>query len=493
MREPRPRPQPASPRAGAALAAAAGARGVCGSRPRRSRRARAQDACSSNGLTVLTLEDRTTPVVSFQIWVHVGSRDETRYTGLAHLFEHMMFKGSKHIGPEQHARLIEARGGEVNAYTSNDFTVYFERRDARDAAARDRARGRADREPRHQREDARQRAPGGARGAAPAQRGRPRGARLRGADGARVHRASLPHAGDRLAQRRRGGHGRGLPRVSSTPTTCRTTCGSRSSATSTPSRRWRTSAAPSAISPPVDPIPRNPTLEPEQRGERRQIVHVDVRSPLLAGAWHAPAAGHAGRRAARRRQPDPVGRPLEPALPPPRLRGAEGAGGGGRLLGAERRRPLLRLRLRASRREDRGGRAPVPGRDRAAARPAGEPGRAREGQATARGLPRERARHQPRARLPDRARDRHLRPGAPARGAARRDRARDRGRRAARGADLSDRRPAQPGARGGSARREEREALLSRRSRTMESGCCCRCSRRSPAPARPSGSSRRRP
>src|SRR5262245_18620219 len=88
--------------------------------------ARVRTTVLENGLTVLTLEDRTTPVVSLQIWVHVGSRDEARYTGLAHLFEHMMFKGSKHMGPEQHARLIEARGGEVNAYTSNDFTVYLE-------------------------------------------------------------------------------------------------------------------------------------------------------------------------------------------------------------------------------------------------------------------------------------------------------------------------------------------------------------------------------
>ena len=51
-------------------------------------------------------------MVSFQIWVHVGSRDESGYTGLAHLFEHMMFKGSKHVAPEEHARLIHARGGE---------------------------------------------------------------------------------------------------------------------------------------------------------------------------------------------------------------------------------------------------------------------------------------------------------------------------------------------------------------------------------------------
>jgi zinc protease len=79
-----------------------------------------------NGLTVLTLEDHGTPVVSFQAWVKVGSVDETRFTGLAHLFEHMMFKGSANLEEERHARLVEARGGRVNAFTTRDFTVYFE-------------------------------------------------------------------------------------------------------------------------------------------------------------------------------------------------------------------------------------------------------------------------------------------------------------------------------------------------------------------------------
>lgn len=78
-----------------------------------------------NGLTILTLEDHTTPVVSFQVWVQVGSGDEARFSGLAHLFEHMMFRGSKHIGKEQHSRLIEERGGRINAYTTRDETVYF--------------------------------------------------------------------------------------------------------------------------------------------------------------------------------------------------------------------------------------------------------------------------------------------------------------------------------------------------------------------------------
>ncbi len=85
---------------------------------------RTRQTVLDNGLTLVTLEDHATPVVSFQMWVRVGSRDESRVTGLAHLFEHMMFKGSKHVAPEQHARIIQARGGRTNAYTSNDVTVY---------------------------------------------------------------------------------------------------------------------------------------------------------------------------------------------------------------------------------------------------------------------------------------------------------------------------------------------------------------------------------
>ncbi len=82
-----------------------------------------------NGLTVLTLEDHTTPVVSFQVWVKVGSGDESRFTGIAHLFEHLMFLGSKNLsalGPEAYTRLVEERGGQINASTSRDVTIYFE-------------------------------------------------------------------------------------------------------------------------------------------------------------------------------------------------------------------------------------------------------------------------------------------------------------------------------------------------------------------------------
>lgn len=87
---------------------------------------RLRETTLDNGLRVYTLEDHRTPVVSLQIWVQVGSKDETRYTGLAHLFEHMMFKGSENLGPEQHAQLVGSRGGRINAYTNRDVTVYHE-------------------------------------------------------------------------------------------------------------------------------------------------------------------------------------------------------------------------------------------------------------------------------------------------------------------------------------------------------------------------------
>jgi zinc protease len=80
-----------------------------------------------NGLRLLMVEDRRTPIINMQVWYHVGSKDERPgRTGFAHLFEHMMFRGSAHVPPEQHMRIIEAMGGVSNAYTSEDVTVYHE-------------------------------------------------------------------------------------------------------------------------------------------------------------------------------------------------------------------------------------------------------------------------------------------------------------------------------------------------------------------------------
>jgi zinc protease len=80
-----------------------------------------------NGLTVILSEDHSTPIVHLQLWYHVGSKDERKgRTGFAHLFEHMMFKGSKNVPPEQHGSMIAGVGGQFNAYTTEDATVFWE-------------------------------------------------------------------------------------------------------------------------------------------------------------------------------------------------------------------------------------------------------------------------------------------------------------------------------------------------------------------------------
>jgi len=80
-----------------------------------------------NGLTVILSEDRSTPIVHVQLWYHVGSKNERPgRTGFAHLFEHLMFKGSKNVQPEQHASMISSLGGLANAYTTEDVTVFWQ-------------------------------------------------------------------------------------------------------------------------------------------------------------------------------------------------------------------------------------------------------------------------------------------------------------------------------------------------------------------------------
>src|SRR3989449_2941566 len=83
-------------------------------------------ATLDNGLRVLLLEDPRSPIVSFQVWYRVGSRNELRgATGIAHFLEHLMFKGTPSHGPKQFARLVEENGGQDNAFTSQDVTSYY--------------------------------------------------------------------------------------------------------------------------------------------------------------------------------------------------------------------------------------------------------------------------------------------------------------------------------------------------------------------------------
>src|SRR3954464_15278061 len=80
-----------------------------------------------NGMQVVFLEDHSTPIVHAEIWYHVGSKNERPgRTGFAHLFEHMMFKGSKNVEPEGHPSWISSIGGQSNAYTTEDATVFWE-------------------------------------------------------------------------------------------------------------------------------------------------------------------------------------------------------------------------------------------------------------------------------------------------------------------------------------------------------------------------------
>lgn len=251
---------------------------------------RMQTTVLDNGLTVLTLEDHTTPVVSFQMWVKVGSRDEARYTGLAHLFEHMMFNGSKHLGPEEHARLVNARGGQLNAYTSRDQTVFFEditseslplviALEAERVANLDISEASLEKEREVVLEERRLRT-----------EDQPDGRAFEAllALTFQAHPYRNPVIGWRSDIE------------ATTVDVCR--------------KFFRTYYAPNnivlAIAGDFDTqeaighirrsfgglepseVPRNPTREPEQDGERRAIVYFEVRSPLLVAAWHAPPTGH---------------------------------------------------------------------------------------------------------------------------------------------------------------------------------------------------------
>jgi zinc protease len=78
-----------------------------------------------NGLQVAVLRTDTTPVVSVQVWYHAGSKDEPRdHRGTAHMFEHMMFKGTTHVRSEAHVQSINSLGGYVNASTDEDSTHF---------------------------------------------------------------------------------------------------------------------------------------------------------------------------------------------------------------------------------------------------------------------------------------------------------------------------------------------------------------------------------
>ncbi|WP_407920116.1 M16 family metallopeptidase [Halopseudomonas salegens] len=80
-----------------------------------------------NGLKVVVREDRRAPVVVSQLWYRVGSSDEPPgLTGISHVLEHMMFKGSDNVEPGQASRLLSALGAQENAFTGRDYTGYYQ-------------------------------------------------------------------------------------------------------------------------------------------------------------------------------------------------------------------------------------------------------------------------------------------------------------------------------------------------------------------------------
>jgi zinc protease len=85
-----------------------------------------KDHTLTNGLKVICLKKSGAPILSVQVWYKVGSAHETDgIRGISHFLEHMMFRGSKSFGPEQHARMINDVGGHYNAFTAEDITGYL--------------------------------------------------------------------------------------------------------------------------------------------------------------------------------------------------------------------------------------------------------------------------------------------------------------------------------------------------------------------------------
>ena len=102
-----------------------------------SRRSQFEKFTLPNGLDVILSQDHRLPIVAVNLWYHVGpANEEAGRTGFAHLFEHLMFQGSKHMPPDSHFQLLEAAGAtDINGTTDYDRTNYFETVPAQSARA----------------------------------------------------------------------------------------------------------------------------------------------------------------------------------------------------------------------------------------------------------------------------------------------------------------------------------------------------------------------
>src|SRR6056297_4126465 len=81
-----------------------------------------------NGMDVVVIEDHRAPVVVHMVWYKAGSADEKPgVSGVAHFFEHLMFKGTENLEPGEFSATVSRNGGSDNAFTSFDYTAYFQR------------------------------------------------------------------------------------------------------------------------------------------------------------------------------------------------------------------------------------------------------------------------------------------------------------------------------------------------------------------------------
>ena len=225
---------------------------------------------------------------------HVGSKNERPgRTGFAHLFEHLMFQGSKNVAQDQHQSLIASVGGESNATTNEDATVYWETVPSQylplalwleadrmaslkvDEAAFTRERSVVKEERRQRIENP------------------PYGRLAEIVYDARLHDAPLQAPGDRQHGRPRGRDASTTCAISTRPTTCRRTPCWSSPATSSRPRRWGSCSTTSAASRRrARPVPRDIPKEPPQTKERRVTVYEDVPLPAVVVAHHITFDGH---------------------------------------------------------------------------------------------------------------------------------------------------------------------------------------------------------
>ena len=80
-----------------------------------------------NGMAVVVIPNHRVPVVTHMVWYKVGSADEPAgKSGIAHFLEHLMFKGTRKLAPGEFSRILARNGGRENAFTSHDYTGYFQ-------------------------------------------------------------------------------------------------------------------------------------------------------------------------------------------------------------------------------------------------------------------------------------------------------------------------------------------------------------------------------